>query len=88
MTPETGDSYDYLLEMPVTELDLSAASVSALARLGVIFVGDCIEFYRRGADATLPSDALFVAAMIGEVKQNIIEHGYWKYVGRPPSDEE
>jgi hypothetical protein len=30
MTSETGDSYDYLLEMPVTELDLSDASVSAI----------------------------------------------------------
>ena len=72
-TPE----HDALHEIPVESLGLSEAAIKVVLRMGMTTVGDCVDFFVRGADAMIPIRPPAINLMYNEVKPKLEEHGYW-----------
>ena len=69
-----------MYKKPIEELGVSETAIKALKRAGMNSVGDCIDFYIRGVDVLIPARPPFFTVIAGEVKQKLIENGYWSYV--------
>jgi len=67
-----------LYAFPITELGLTEESLRLVQRSGIISVGDCIDFFTRGAVTGVDSNVLKV--MFGVVLPLLEKHGYWPQV--------
>jgi len=76
---------DKYYEIPIEKLGLSVNTINELKRLGCEFVGDCVDWHLRVRDGDFFGHAptSFYEVMLGEVKEKLIEHGYWEV---SPSD--
>lgn len=87
MSQEYSDNpqHDALYHIPIETLGLSEKAIKGAKRLGVISVGDCVDFFVRikggAGPGTLPHDHEFLEAMFTEVEPKLQAHGYW-----PPDD--
>jgi Bacterial RNA polymerase, alpha chain C terminal domain len=71
---------DKYYEIAIEKLGLSVSAINQLERLGVTTVGDCVDFHRRVRDGNTIGHAptSFFRIMLGEVKEKLVEHGYWQ----------
>ena len=72
--------HKHLYEVSVEVLDLSEIAAKQLAKAAMASIGDRIDFFARGADAMIDATPPFFPVLYGEVKQKLIERGYWKFV--------
>lgn len=68
-----------LYEAMIEELGLTAESVQIVHRAGITSIGDCIDFFTRGALTGVDSAVLKV--MFGVVLPLLEKHGYWPQGG-------
>ncbi len=79
-TTEQNDPFEHLYAVPLDVLELSEEAYQRVVNSGVDNVGDCLHSYGlfKSAMVSISSDGLEL--MFGEVKEKLIEHGYWSYV--------
>ena len=75
--PDNRDSND-LYNVSVKQLELTANSIEILASVGILSVGDCLNFYHIGSAGTVTVRADVVDVMYSEVLQRLKEHDYLK----------
>ena len=80
MTNSSESPHEHLYDVPIEQLELSAIAITALKRTGITTVGDCVDFYQRGADAMITARHEFFTVTAGEVQEKMKAHGYWSYV--------
>jgi hypothetical protein len=66
-----------LYEVLIEELGLSEHTIEILHRIGVTYIGDCIDFFNRAGRATPPSNTEFIGEMYDAVLPELEKHGYW-----------
>ena len=65
-----------LYEISVDTLGISEKSIELLRTVGMESVGDCVDFYRRGSDATIQVPSGLLEAFEANVLPLLQEHGY------------
>ncbi len=80
MTDQSKPPHEHLYDVPIEQLELSVFAIKALKKTGMTTVGDCVDFYVRGADAMISACHDFFIATAREVQEKMKEHGYWSYV--------
>ncbi|MEL6149212.1 MAG: hypothetical protein AAFV33_01590 [Chloroflexota bacterium] len=82
MTANNLPEHKHLYDVSIDVLELSEQAWSVCVRGGMRRIGDLVDFYRRGPDAMIDSRPPAFQLLTGEIKQSLIDKGYWHYVDR------
>jgi hypothetical protein len=65
-----------LYDIPIEVLHLSEATIAIIKRTGITSVGDCLDYFARGANAVITARGDFIGTMENVVKPKLKENGY------------
>jgi len=85
MTEKKSD-YEHLFDISITTLNLSDKAYKALMKTGMSTVGDCVDFYIRGNDVLISARTSSFEVLANELKEKMVEFGYWDFVEKHLKD--
>jgi hypothetical protein len=78
----SNSNYDFLYEISIEELSLSAASLKLVESVGITSIGDCLDYYFHIQLFSVTVSLDLRQAMESEVKAQLQNTGYWVYYER------